>query len=338
LQEGREARDLIQLLGATLARIRIATVTLVYSSHALPKNPLHPRNARTQYALLGRMTHNAERTRIIIRLIDVAADRHIWGDSFGGSVNDPFELQDQVVDGVLCGVVSRIADSEIERVCDKDPRDHAARGLALRAWPLVLGASVPKALKAIPILEHAVELDPSDALAAALLACCHTHLSNYHGTLAPTAARDIALSLAGRAGLLDSDDPLVMTARAMAMSPCLEPEEGHWLATRALAIDPTSAWAWERSGFARLRRNENPDRTIGDFARALKLRGSAWHRSNCFFGIACAHRAAGRLQEVFVWTRKAIAENPDGAWLYRELARTACAMGDRSGAAHAVDR
>lgn len=335
-QECREARDLTERLGATLSRMRIATVTLAHSSHAPSKKAPQPRNAGTQYAVRGSLTRDGERTRVIVRLIDVVADRHVWGDSFDGSASDPFALQDRVVDEVLCGVVSSITDAETERAHSKDPRDRAARDLAMQAWPLILIASVPSALRAIPILERAIELDPSDALAVALLACCHTQLFNYQGTPSPP-ARDAALRLARRAGLLDSNDPLVMTARAMAAAIGPEPDEGHALATRALAMDPTSAWAWERHGYARLGCGEHPDRAIADFSRSLQLRGPAWPRSNCFIGVATAHRAAGRPQAAILWTRKALAENPNAAWLYRELGRTALAMGDRPGMVQAID-
>jgi adenylate cyclase len=353
LQECREARDLTERLGATLSSMRIATVNLAHPSHAPSMKAPQPRNAGTQYALLGRLMRDGERTRVIVRLIDVVADRHIWGDSFDGSASDPFALQDHVVDGVLCGVVSSITDAEIERAHSKDPRDRAARDLAMQAWPLILRASVPSALRAISILERAIELDPSDARAVAFLACCHTQLFNYQGTPSPPASRDTALRLARRAGLLDSSDPLATTARAMAASISPEPDEGHALATRALAMDPTSAWAWERLGFAHLGRcglvvkkedvgrsmtsGGMQGRAITDFERSLQLRGSAWPRSNCFIGVASAHNAAGRPQEAILWTRKALAEDPDAAWLYRELGRTAFAMGDRLAMSQAID-
>ena len=291
---------------------------------------------RAQYALLGRLTRDGERTRVIVKLVDVVADHHVWGDSFDGSASDPFALQDRVVDGVLCGVVSSITDAETERVHSKDPRDRAARDLAMQAWPLILNASVPSALQAIPILERAIELDPSDALAVALLACCHTQLFNYQGTPSPP-ARDAALRLARRAALLDSSDPLVTTARAMAAAIGPDPDEGHALATRAVAMDPTSAWALERRGYARLGYGEHPDRAIADFSRSLQLRGPAWPRSNCFIGLASAHRAAGQPQEAMLWTRRALAEKPDTAWLYRELGRAALAMGDRPGMVRAIE-
>ena len=73
-QACREARDLTERLGATLSRMRIATVTLAYPSYAPSMRVRQPRNAGTQYALRGRLTRDGERTRVIIRLIDVVAD------------------------------------------------------------------------------------------------------------------------------------------------------------------------------------------------------------------------------------------------------------------------
>ena len=138
-----------------------------------------PARSRVIVLLVSMLTHRDERTRVIVRLVDVAADRHVWGDSFDGSVNDPFELEDHVVDGVLCGVVSRITHAEIERVHNKAPTDLGARDLALQALPLILGTSVPNARRAMAILNRAMELDAADATSMALLACCNAQLGTY---------------------------------------------------------------------------------------------------------------------------------------------------------------
>lgn len=71
------------------------------------------------------------------------------GDCFDGSASDPFALQDRVVDGVLCGVASRLTEAEIARACGKDPRDIASRDLAPRALPLAWGTNVPSAAWAV---------------------------------------------------------------------------------------------------------------------------------------------------------------------------------------------
>ncbi len=338
IQEQLEARDLIERLGATLSRMRIASVTLAHPPGALAFRSARQRNGGTHYALMGRLRRVDDRTRVIARLIDVDADRHLWGDSFDGSASDPFALQDRVVDGVLCGAVSSITDAELGRVRHKDPRDRAPRDLATEALPLILAAKVPNTLTAMTLLDRAIELDPCDPLAVALLGCCHVQLALYLGTSSPAAARAEAERLATRAALLDSNDPLVTTARSMAMSMAGRCEEGHPLVTRALAMDPTSTWAWERSGFSRLTRGEHPDRVIADYTRALQLRGPDWPGVICYMGLAWAHRAAGRLREAEMWARRALAENPNAASTHRWESRFAFELGDRARMAKAVER
>ena len=213
LQESLEARDLSERLAATLSRMRIASVTLAHPSRCLAMNALQPRNAGTEYCLLGRLTQRGERTRVVVRLVDVAADRHVWGDSFDGSVSDPFQLQDRVVDGVLCGVVSHISGAEIERLRDQDPRDFGARDLAQQALPFILNTTAASAQKAVAILNRAVDMDPADARAVAFLAFSQLQLAGYYGTKSPVTANDAAVGLSQRAALLDNNDPLVLVVR-----------------------------------------------------------------------------------------------------------------------------
>jgi adenylate cyclase len=246
----------------------IASVALVHPSRALSFGARRQRGCGTHYALIGRLRQVDDCTRVIARLIDVDTDRQLWGDSFDGSADDPFALQDRVVDGVLCGVVSNITDAELGRVQSKDPKDRSARDLAMQALLLILSARLPSTLNAMTLLDRAIELDLCEPLAVALLACCHAQLAFNLGTSSPPAARAEAERLARHAALLDSGDPLVTTARAMALSMSGQCPEGHPLIARELAMDPTSTWAWGRSGFARISRGDHPDRIIADYTRA----------------------------------------------------------------------
>ena len=246
----------------------IASVALVHPSRALSFGARRQRGCGTHYALIGRLRQVDDCTRVIARLIDVDTDRQLWGDSFDGSADDPFALQDRVVDGVLCGVVSNITDAELGRVQSKDPKDRSARDLAMQALLLILSARLPSTLNAMTLLDCAIELDLCEPLAVALLACCHAQLAFNLGTSSPPAARAEAERLARDAALLDSGDPLVTTARAMALSMSGQCPEGHPLIARELAMDPTSTWAWGRSGFARISRGDHPDRIIADYTRA----------------------------------------------------------------------
>ena len=351
LHEGVEARDLTERLAATLSRMRIASVTLAHPSRMPAAAVLQPRNARTEYCLLGRLTRHGERTRVIVRLVDVATNRHLWGDSFDGLADNPFELQDRVVDGVLSGVVSHITDAEIERTYDKDPRDVGARDLALGAIPFIRKGDAIGSQRAIAILERAVDMDPADAVAVALLALSHFQLVLYYGTEVPATAMDAAAQLSQSALSLDNSDPMVLVACGGVAHWMRQFDEADALLARALAIDPTSSWAWERYAYSlrpclssgekhggvHLSHRDAADHAIAGFQRALRLMGPSMPRSNCFHGIASAHVMACRWEDARVWMQRALAVNPDGAWIHRNVFSLAFKTGDSGNMARSVE-
>lgn len=328
LKESHEARHLTEQLAAALSRTRVGAVSLAHPSHPFTTHSPRPRNAGTQYCLTGRLIQRGERTRVIVRLIDVAADRHVWGDSFDGSADNPFELSDRVTDRVLSNVVASITDAEIKRARDRDGDCTTVSDLAMRALPLIMDTTVPGTRKAIAILTRATELDPTNALAVALLAACHAQLQWRYGAPSAADACVKAAGLSARAAVLDEGDPLVTVARAATAFWAARPDEADALAARALAQDPTNTWAWERYGFARLFGGGNPEHAIADFNRALRLRGPSLSRINCLIGIAGAHAKAGRSAEALHWRRTALAENPAATWLYVMDAGPALEAGD----------
>ena len=145
------------------------------------------------------------------------------------------------------------------------------------------------------------------------------------------------MQLACRAGMLDDCDPLVTLARSATAALSLQPHVADGLATRALAMDPTFSWAWERRGGAELSKGGDPDQAIAYFMRALKLRGPSFARGNCFGGIACAHAAAGRLEDAVLWQRKALGENPAATWMHIMDSCYALKTGNRSRVVEAVE-
>ena len=335
LQESLQARDLTEQLAATLAHVRVASVVLAHPSSPVSMNVPQPRNTGARYCLLGRLKQHGQRVRVTVRLVEVATDQHLWGDSFDGLIDNPLELQDRVADTVLRGITANITDAEIARASSKDLRDRGARELVLQAFPLILNADAGSALKAAALLHSAIDTDPADATAAALLAFSQLQLIGYYGTESQSAAFNVAVQHLRRAVLLDDSDPLVLVARAALAEWLPQPDDAGTPLSRALAIDPTSTWAWERRAYARL--SEDADHAIADFQQALQLRGPAMARTNCLHGIASAHLCAGRWEDADLWLRKALAENPHAEWMHRTISRLALRRGDVPGIARAVE-
>ena len=67
------------------------------------------------------------------------------------------------------------------------------------------------------------------------------------------------------------------------------------LNTRALALDPTLVWSWERSGWLNAY-GGRPETAIWHFKQAIRLDPSALN-ANRLIGIGCAYFDAGHYEE-----------------------------------------
>src|SRR5262249_28044758 len=163
--------------------------------------------------LMGRLTLCGEQTRVTVRLVDVAADRHVWGDSFDNLAQEPFVMQDRVAEGVLSGVVPALTQAEAERLNDRPGVTLTAPQKTLRAMPVAFRQVCVSLRRLLQVTEEALGKDPGDALSVAMTGLAHAFIANYLGTTAPAAERQAALRLSNQAGILDDRDPLVVSAR-----------------------------------------------------------------------------------------------------------------------------
>jgi adenylate cyclase len=274
------------------------------------------------------MMNAGARIRLVVLLADSTTGAHVWGDSYDGEWDDPFALQDRVTQGVVAAILPGIRGSEIDRARRTRPQDLDAYGLCMRALPFVFASRPDATGRALELLNRAMEIDPDYGLAAALAAWCHGQLVMYNGTRTPLEERRSALRLAQRAAILDSDDPLVLTARCAVHTMAREFDVADALLARALAIDPTDGWTWGRSGWLHSYLG-NSEVAIEHFGRAISLDSHSASNANSFVGIGSAHFDAGRYDAAAFWMRKALLEQPDTLWANRTLSVSYARLGER---------
>jgi adenylate cyclase len=90
---------------------------------------------------------------------------------------------------------------------------------------------------------------------------------------------------------------------------------------KALAMDPNSAWAWLRSGWAN-HYVGNPDRAIEHFRRSMRLSPLDPMHFNALTGTGGAYFAKGEYDEAVRWLEQALREKSDATWTYRILTAT----------------
>jgi len=208
------AEYLSEGIATALCRTSSLSVVVPRSSQNIEPDPKRfSRKLGARYSLSSRIAQSGKRARVTIRLLETATGFHVWGDTYDGEIGNLFTLQDRVTEGVMRATLPQIRNSEIQRARRKQPQDLDAYGLTMRAFPFVFASNPQAAKEALDLLGRAMEIDPDYAPASALAAWCHAQLVLYNGTLSPSQEQALALLLSDRAGILDQDDPLVLTAR-----------------------------------------------------------------------------------------------------------------------------
>jgi TolB-like protein len=134
------------------------------------------RELGVRYVLEGGVRKAGNRLRITAQLIEAETGAHLWANRFDGSLDDVFELQDQITDKVVGIVEPSLQHSEIERARQKRPENLDAYDLYLRALPYSATRKLADAKIAADLLENALKLNPRYAAAHALLAVCYQML------------------------------------------------------------------------------------------------------------------------------------------------------------------
>jgi adenylate cyclase len=319
------ADGIVEEIIAALSRFRSLFViahnsTFTYKGKAVDVRQVS-RELGVRYVLEGSVRRSGDRLRIIAQLIDAINGSHIWSDRYDGELAAVFDLQDRVTEAIVGALEPTITLSEIERARRKRPDNLDAYDCAMRALPAAWSHNAGTTAEGLRLAERAMALDPDYALPKALAAWCYAQRVSYMRTLCPAEDRAKALTLAQEAASLDSNDPLVLTVLSAAYAIAGKFDLGLAVIEKALAMDPNSAWAWLRSGWAN-HYVGNPDRAIEHFRRSMRLNPLDPMHFNALTGTGGAYFAKGEYDEAVRWLEQALREKPDATWTYRILTAT----------------
>ncbi len=271
-----------------------------------------------RYVLEGSVRKAGGRVRIAAQLIDATNGAHLWADHFDGSLEDVFDLQDNVATSVAGVIEPALQAAETARSADRPTNDLTAYDLYLRAYEMTLSSSARYA-EALRLLELAINRDPHYGPALAWAAfCCHRLLLDGRSE-DPAADRLKGADYARRALEITNDDPAILANAAYTLG-YLGEDIGAMLALveRALALNPSFARGWFISGVLRLYAGQ-PEIAIEHAEASLRLSPRArvgW----ALLTIGAAHFYARRFDEAVPKLLLAIQEDPSLPNPYRYLA------------------
>ncbi len=266
-----------------------------------------------RYVLEGSVRKSANRVRITGQLIDAMSGAHLWADRFEGTLDDIFDLQDQVTASVVGAIAPQLEQAEIERAKLKptdslDAYDYYLRGIArLSQDPSDRTANAD----ALNLLLKAVELDPDFAAAYGTAAWCYVW-RKANGWVTDRAKETAeAGRLARRAVALGKDDAVALARGGHALAFVVgEFESGKTFTDHALVLNPNYAVGWMLSGLVRVYRGE-PEQAIERLVRAMRLSPLDPLSFVAQTAFAHAHFFAGRYEDAASWAERALQDHPD---------------------------
>ena len=138
------------------------TSTFAYKSRTVDVRQVS-RELGVRYVLEGSVRQAGNRVRIAGQLIDATTGAHLWADRFEGSLENVFELQDQVASGVVGAIDPKLREAETARSKRKPPANLDAYDCVLRAYALLHQWTNESSEEALRLLYKAIELDPDYA-------------------------------------------------------------------------------------------------------------------------------------------------------------------------------
>ena len=277
------------------------------------------------YVLEGSVRKTQNRLRISAQLIDAGSGAHLWADRFEGSLEDIFQLQDNVALSVAGVIEPALQAAETACAATRPATDLTAYDLYLRAYATHLSAG-PQSGGALCLVEQAIERDPHYGPALALAAVCRGNLYRHGRSEDPEEDRRKAAVFARRALQVAGDDPRVLADAAYALA-FLGEDIGAMIALvdRALALNPSFARGWYISGGLRLLAGQL-DVAIEHAENSLRL--SPRERVGwAHYIIGATHFFSGRFEEAVQKFLLAMQEDPSDTSSYRILAASYAHMG-----------
>ena len=269
------------------------------------------RELGVRYVLEGSVRKASNRVRITGQLIDATTGVHLWANRFEGSLDDIFQLQDQVAESVVGAIMPQLERAEIKRAQRKPTENLDAYDYYLRGLANFHQGTKQAINEALPLFQRAIQLDAGFASAYGMAASCHYWRKMNNWT--SDRLREIAegARLANRAVELGANDPVALTRGGHALAHFGgDLDRGIAAVDRALVLNPNLSAAWYLSGFQRISLGIHDD-AIERFARAMRLSPLDPETFQMQTGTAMAHMFARRFEIASTWADKASRELPN---------------------------
>jgi TolB-like protein/Tfp pilus assembly protein PilF len=282
--------------------------SFVYKGRAVDVRQVS-RELGVRYVLEGSVRRAGQRLRIGAQLVDGLSGTHLWAQTFDGLVEDVFDVQDRITEGVVAVIEPQIRQAELERSRRERPQGIDAYDLYLQSLPYHYGGLPEENAQGIVLLERAVALSPTYAPALAMLADSLQHRIGMGWPSFGADDRQRCLEVTALALANAKDDATALAHCGMALiTVAKDYDRGMLIMERAVAANPHSVAVATIVGVANLHCG-GLDTALGHFDRALRLSPRDPTAFLPLTGIAHVHMCRDNYEEALVWAARSAAVN-----------------------------
>ena len=134
-----------------------------------------------RYIIHGSVRKLGPKMRINANLVSTENENSIWSNNFDLSVDEVFDVQDQIAEEIVSTIVGRVEADHLNAIKTKRPENMDAYDLVLKGLEYAKKGNVIKenTENAVKLFEQAIEAEPSYARAHAWRACSLGNLADW---------------------------------------------------------------------------------------------------------------------------------------------------------------
>jgi TolB-like protein len=161
-----------------------------------------------KYIIHGSVRKLGPKMRINAQVLSTESDATVWADNFDLSVDEVFDVQDEIAEQIVSTIVGRVEADVLSNLKAKRPENMGAYELVLKGLEYAKKGNVIKenTENAVKLFEQAIDADPSYARAHAWRACSLSNLADWEEDPDPNLLKN-AMESAHLALDLDPNEP-----------------------------------------------------------------------------------------------------------------------------------
>ncbi len=277
-----------------------------------------------RYLVEGSVRKAGQRVRVTAQLIETASGDHVWAERYDGTLEDIFDLQDEITAAIVGTIEPELLRAEAERIKQKRPDSMDAYDYLLRGFASMNKLTPEATREALDYFRKAIEIDSNYGRAYSYAAWCYRREVQVGGMTLSDIEKADATDLMQKALELGKNDPVVLWQAGSFKVYFEQDFDGATaLIDRSLAMNPNSPRAWNASAECRGYMGDTAT-SIRDAERAMAVSPRNPSHWVAYWSIARANLQEKRYEEAAKFAKMALQFHERGAPACHILA-AACA-------------